>query len=204
MTDNAKIFETIRPWLDAKGFTAARIAALDAALAAYRGEAPASAPAPAPSGGLVPSAKAIDLIHGFETLELNAYRDPGSRNGLPITNGWGTTVGETGEPIRLGEVWTKEKADRLFARDLAKFSRNVAALLGSAPTTQNQFDALVSFAYNIGYGEGGLKTSTLLHKHKAGDYAGAKAEFARWNKNDGKVLNGLTRRRAAEAALYAS
>ena len=157
-----------------------------------------------PPGGLLPSAKAIDLIHSFESLKLTSYRDPGSRNGLPITNGWGTTFDDNGEPIPLGAVWTREKADRLFARDLAKFSRNVAALLGSAPTTQNQFDALVSFAYNIGYGEGGLKTSTLLRKHKDGDFAGAKAEFARWNKNDGKILNGLTRRRAAEAGLYGS
>ena len=155
-------------------------------------------------GGLLPSAKAIDLIHSFESLKLNSYRDPGSRNGLPITNGWGTTVDENGEPIPLGAVWTREKADRLFARDLARFSQKVAALLGSAPTTQNQFDALVSFAYNVGAGEGGLKTSTLLRKHMAGDYAGAKAEFARWNKNDGKVLNGLTKRRAAEAGLYGS
>lgn len=198
----AELFKAIRE-IKGKGLAQAEVDLVNAILDRPEGQAPAVAPTPS-TYGLVPSAKAIDLIHGFETLELNAYRDPGSRNGLPITNGWGTTVGETGEPIRLGEVWTKEKADRLFARDLAKFSRNVAALLGSAPTTQNQFDALVSFAYNIGYGEGGLKTSTLLRKHKAGDYAGAKAEFARWNKNDGKVLNGLTRRRAAEAALYAS
>lgn len=155
-----------------------------------------------PPGGLLPSAKAIDLIHSFESLKLNSYRDPGSRNGLPITNGWGTTVDENGEPIPLGAVWTREKADRLFARDLAKFSQKVAALLGSAPTTQNQFDALVSFAYNVG--TGALADSTLLRKHKAGDFAGAKAEFARWNKNDGKVLNGLTKRRAAEAGLYGS
>ena len=155
-----------------------------------------------PPGGLLPSAKAIDLIHSFESLKLNSYRDPGSRNGLPITNGWGTTIDENGEPIPLGAVWTREKADRLFARDLARFSQKVAALLGSAPTTQNQFDALVSFAYNVG--TGALADSTLLRKHKAGDFAGAKAEFARWNKNDGKVLNGLTKRRAAESGLYGS
>lgn len=155
-----------------------------------------------PPGGLLPSAKAIDLIHNFESLKLNSYRDPGSRDGLPITNGWGTTVDDNGEPIPLGAVWTREKADRLFARDLAKFSQKVAALLGSSPTTQNQFDALVSFAYNVG--TGALADSTLLRKHKAGDFAGAKSEFARWNKNDGKILNGLTKRRAAEAGLYGS
>jgi lysozyme len=67
-------------------------------------------------------------------------------------------------------------------------------------TTQSQFDALVSFAYNVGLSA--LNDSTLLRLHKAGDYAGAKAQFARWDKNDGKVIKGLARRRAAEAALY--
>ena len=74
-------------------------------------------------------------------------------------------------------------------------------LLGGAPTTQHQFDAMVSFAYNVG--PGNLSTSTLLKKHKAKDFAGAAAEFAKWNKADRKVMAGLTRRRAAEAALYA-
>ncbi len=123
------------------------------------------------------SQRGIDLIHSFETLKLTSYKDPGSKNGLPITNGWGTTVDENGKPIPLGAVWTKEKADRLFARDLTKFENAVTKLVGTAPTTQGQFDALVSFAYNIGEGDGGLKTSTLLRKHLSGDYAGAKAEF---------------------------
>jgi lysozyme len=61
---------------------------------------------------------------------------------------------------------------------------------------------MVSFAYNVGVGN--LQSSTLLKKHKAGDYAGAKAEFAKWNKAAGKVMNGLTRRRTAEAQLYGS
>ena len=60
---------------------------------------------------------------------------------------------------------------------------------------------MVSFAYNVGVGN--LSASTLLKKHKAGDFKGAAAEFARWNKAAGKVMTGLTRRRAAEAALYA-
>ncbi len=149
-----------------------------------------------------PSQAGIDLIHSFEALRLTAYPDPGSSNGLPITNGWGTTVDENGGAIPRGAVWTREKADRLFARDLTRFASSVDALLGAAPTTQAQFDALVSFAYNVGAGEGGLKTSTLLRMHKAGDYAGAKAQFARWVNNDGKRMNGLVRRRAAEAALY--
>ncbi len=68
--------------------------------------------------------------------------------------------------------------------------------------TQAQFDAMVGFAFNCG--EAALKSSTLLKKHLAGDHAGAAKEFARWNKGGGKVLPGLVKRRAAEAALYMS
>ena len=148
-----------------------------------------------------------DLIHSYESLRLKSYPDPGP-TGLPITNGWGTTVGEDGRPIKLGEVWTKEKADRLYLRDIDMFVRGVNTLIGNSPTTQNQFDALVSFAYNVGLDidedltAEGLGDSTLLKKHRAGDYAGAKAEFAKWNKSKGVVLNGLIKRRAAEAELY--
>lgn len=152
--------------------------------------------------------KGRDLIHSFETLKLTSYRDPGSRNGLPITCGWGTTVDEGGGPIPLGAVWTREKADRLFARDIATRELQLNMLLRGKPTTQNQFDALMSFAYNVGMDidddtiAEGLGDSTLLRKHLAGDYAGAQAAFAAWNKNDGQVMRGLTRRRAEEAALY--
>lgn len=154
------------------------------------------------------SQKGIDLIHGFETLQLKAYKDPGSKNGLPITCGWGTTVGEDGKPIKLGEVWTKEKADRLFRRDITIFSAGVDKLLSGAPTTQDQFDAMVSLAYNIGLDDDkdtiaeGFGDSSLLRKHKAGDYAGAAKAFGSWIYNDGKKMNGLIRRRASEALLY--
>lgn len=158
--------------------------------------------------GFALSSAGRDLIHSFENLKLTAYKDPGSKNGLPITNGWGTTIGEDGQPIKLGEVWTKEKADRLWLRDAAYMVRCVNILIGNAPTTQNQFDALVSFAYNVGpdmNNDGkaeGLGDSTLMKLHRAGDYAGAKTQFAKWNKNDGTVMKGLVRRRAAEAELY--
>ncbi|HEX7856082.1 MAG TPA: lysozyme [Sphingobium sp.] len=158
--------------------------------------------------GLLTSTAGISLIHSFEALKLIAYKDPGSKNGLPITNGWGTTVGEDGKAIPLGQVWTKDKADRLFARDIAKVEVGVNLLLNGKPTTQNQFDAMVSFAYNVGLdlnnnGKAeGLGESTLLRKHLAGDYAGAKGQFALWVYNDGVKMNGLMRRRAAEAVLY--
>lgn len=153
-------------------------------------------------------AAGVALMHEFESCRLTSYKDPGSANGLPITIGWGSTSDEHGQPIRLGETWTQERCDARYRQDLAKFERGVSTLLGNAPTTQNQFDALVSFAYNVGLDidedtkAEGLGDSTLLRKHLAGDYAGAAREFAKWNKNDGQVLRGLTRRRAAEAELY--
>ena len=93
---------------------------------------------------------------------------------------------------------TPAESTRLLRADLAKFEAGVNAL---APvTTQGQFDALVSFAFNVGLAN--FKGSTLLKKHNAGDYAGAAAQFPLWNKAAGKVLPGLVKRRAAEAQIY--
>ncbi|WP_309091730.1 lysozyme [Phenylobacterium sp.] len=150
--------------------------------------------------GMKVSQAGIDLIHSFESFQPKAYRDPGSRDGLPITIGWGSTSDEQGRPIKLGDVWTRERADARFAKDLEKYERGVLDALAGAPVTQGQFDALVSFAYNVGLQA--LRESTLLKLHKAGDYGGAHRQFGRWVKNDGKTLAGLVRRRAAEAALY--
>lgn len=158
--------------------------------------------------GMKTSPVGVALIHSFESFKAVSYKDPGSKDGKPITNGWGTTRDEDGGPIRLGVVWSREKADRLFARDLRDVEIGVNLLLCGKPTTQAQFDALVSFAYNVGLDiddddkAEGLGDSTLLKRHLVGDYAGAKAQFALWNKNDGKVMKGLVNRRAAEAALY--
>lgn len=142
----------------------------------------------------------LAMMHQFEGLRLKAYPDPGSKNGLPVTIGYGSTRDEQGKPIKLGDVWTEARADAVFARDVAAFAKCVDALIGSAPTTTNQFNALVSLAYNIGLKS--LETSTLLRLHKEGNYAGAAAQFARWRFNDGKEMAGLVKRRAAEAALY--
>ena len=138
----------------------------------------------------------LDLITAFEGLELQAYPDPGT-GGAPWTIGYG----HTGADVYKGLVITEAQADDLLAADLRKFEDAVFRLVGDH-ATDNQFAALVSFAYNVGPGEGGLKTSTLLRKHNSGDYAGARAEFARWNKAAGRVMAGLSRRRAAEAKLY--
>lgn len=150
---------------------------------------------------MTPSAKCIAFIQGFEQCRLTAYK--------PTPNDvWTIGWGSTGPDVRPGVVWTQAQADARFARDLADFAAGVTHELAGSPTTQGQFDALVSFAYNVGLDDDadtlaeGLGDSTLLRKHKAGDYAGAALEFAKWNKQKGVVLNGLTRRRAGEAAMY--
>lgn len=146
---------------------------------------------------LNPSNACTDLIKEFEGVRLKAYPDPAT-GGKPYTIG----VGHTGPEVKLGLVWTMAQVDAALAADLVKFTLGVRALVIKVATTQHQFDALVSFAFNCGLAN--LKSSTLLRKHLAGDHAGAKLEFAKWNKAAGKVMAGLTRRRAAEAALYAS
>lgn len=158
--------------------------------------------------GMRTSPAGIALIHSFEQLKLTSYPDPGSKDGKPVTCGWGTTVDENGKPIPLGVTWTKEKADRLFERDLAAMEAAVNFLIGDKPTTQAQFDALVSFAYNVGPDiddddkAEGLGDSTLLKQHLAGRYDAAAKSFLNWVYNDGKKLNGLVRRREAEKAMY--
>jgi lysozyme len=196
---SSRLFAVIRDLLK-RGLTQAEVDRVNRAL---MGEVQQAA-----TLGLRTSQRGVDLIHSFETLKLTSYKDPGSRDGLPITCGWGTTRDEDGGPIPLGVTWTKEKADRLFRRDLVSTETGVNLLLRGVPTSQSQFDALVSFAYNVGLDidddtrAEGLGDSTLLKRHLAGDYAGAALEFAKWNKNDGVVMRGLTRRREAEAKLY--
>ena len=156
---------------------------------------------PRENGGLAVSQRGIDLIKEFEGLRLTAYPDPGT-GGAPWTIGWGATTDETGRTIRPGKVWTRDRADKRLEAHVAQFAAEVTRALDGAPTTQAQFDAMVSFAFNLGTPN--FAGSTLLRKHKAGDYTGAANEFARWNKAGGRVMPGLTRRRAAEAALYRS
>ena len=150
-----------------------------------------------PKGGLVVSKKGLDLIKSFEGLRLDAYPDPGS-GGDPWTIGYGAT----GSGIKKGVRWTEAQANDRLTDDVSRFADGVASLIGDAPTTQGQFDAMTSLSFNVGLANFG--SSTLLKKHKAGDHNGAAAEFLRWNKAAGKVLAGLTRRREAEAALYRS
>jgi lysozyme len=136
----------------------------------------------------------IDLIHEFESFSPTAYLCPAG----VWTIGWGTTR-VNGKPVRQGMTATREQADAWFAKDLQKFENCVLNAV-DVDLTQGQFDALVSFAYNVGCAA--FKSSTLVRLLNHGNEAGAAAEFARWNKGGGRVLAGLTRRREAERALF--
>src|SRR5687768_9679628 len=184
------IFDAVRKMLD-RGFTPQEVAALDAACELAEGGFAASVttprPPPAgPAGGRAVGDKGFALIKSFEGCEkdrpdgsFEAYPDPGSVDGRPWTIGWGST----GADVKPGTVWSQQQCDDRFKQDLQRYADAVSRAIGNAPTTQNQFDALVSFHYNTG----AIATATLTKKHKAGDFAGARAEFARWVKNDGRV-----------------
>lgn len=134
----------------------------------------------------------IDFIKGFEALRLTGYLP--TPNDVP-TAGWG----HTGPDVRIGQTYSLAQCEAWLKSDLARFIAAVNRYV-FAPLKQAQFDALVSLAFNIGVGAFG--TSTLVRKLNAKDYAGAAAEFSRWDKQNGKPLAGLTRRRAAERAMF--
>lgn len=139
------------------------------------------------------SQRGIDLIKQFEGYSSKAYPDPAT-GGAPWTIGYGTTKG-----VKPGMVITAQQAEKMLCDDVAKFESGVSSLI-TAPTTQGQFDAMVSLAYNIGLGNFGK--STLLKKHNARCYTCAADQFRVWNRANGKVMNGLTKRRAAEREVY--
>ncbi len=141
---------------------------------------------------------AVDLIMEFEGLRLNAYVDPAT-GGEPITIGYGHTSAAGAPVVKLGMKITEAEAETILKRDLQKFADGVFKML-TAPVNPYQFGAMTSLSFNIGLGNFGK--STLLKKVNAGDFEGAAAQFARWNKANKKVMAGLTRRRAAEAALF--
>ncbi|MEM7780155.1 MAG: lysozyme [Pseudomonadota bacterium] len=160
------------------------------------------------------SATGIALIKRFEGCarlrkdgKVEAYPDPAT-GADPWTIGWGATGidDQTGSAMLSGKskeigpetVWTQKQCDARLAKDLVRYARDVDKAIGSASTSQNQFDAMVSFHYNTG----AIARATLTRKHIAGDYAGAAAEFARWNMAGGRVLKGLVRRRGEETKLY--
>lgn len=145
------------------------------------------------------SKKGIDLIHSFESCKLKAYKDPGSKDGLPITIGWGSIMYTDGKKIKLGDEITQQHADDLFICEIARKSNVLTAM--NLGINQNQYDALCSFIYNLGIGA--FNGSTLLKKIKINPNDPLiHAEFMKWINNDSKVMKGLIRRRKAESALY--
>lgn len=186
-----KVFDTVRAMLG-RGFKRSEITKLDMALDA----AIADPIDLGPSKVLTVSKAGVDLIKEFEGCRLTAYKDA---VGIP-TIGWGATR-INGKPVTMGLRITQETADALLLEDIERHADPVRDMV-SGYATQGQFDALVSFAFNVGVNA--LKRSTLLRKHMEGDHEGAANEFARWNRAGGRVLAGLTRRRAAEAKLYRS
>jgi lysozyme len=134
----------------------------------------------------------INIITEFEGCRLVAYKCPAGV--------WTIGYGHTGPDVTEGLQWTQNQADTALLKDLARFNEGVSKLVHSEVNI-NQFSALVCFAYNCGLSN--LKQSTLLKKINANpDDPTIKAEFARWNKAEGKVLYGLAIRRRQESELY--
>ena len=137
--------------------------------------------------------QAINLIKHFEGFRACTYRCPAGIK----TIGYGTT---NPRYAKDGATVTQAEAERILAADLVVYEIAVSQLLKGHIVKQARFDALVCFTYNVGLHA--LKNSTLLKKYLAGDVNGAAQEFYRWNKANGKELQGLTRRRKAEAHLF--
>lgn len=196
MLNRKPIFNEVRRLLG-RSFAQDEVSALDAAIDR------AQEPLPHLAAPWQPGSAGKALIRKWEGCgrrradgRFEAYPDPGSADGTPWTIGWGAT----GHGITQGVIWTQAECDARFDRDIVRYAGEVAKALGDAPTTQNQFDALVSFHYNTG----AIGTATLTKLHKAGQYEQARAEFARWINNAGKPMDGLKARRAEEAKLYAA
>ena len=136
------------------------------------------------------SQEGLALIKKFEGCELKAYRCAAN----VLTIGYGSTKG-----VKEGDSITQEDADKLLMHEIKEYEGYVNDLV-EVDLEQNQFDALVSWVFNLGPAK--LKSSTLLKVLNAKDYEGVPAQIKRWNKAGGKVLQGLVRRREAEALLF--
>ncbi len=140
---------------------------------------------------LKPSARVRDLIARWEGFRAEAYLCPAGV--------WTIGYGHTGPDVKPGMVITQQQAVQLLINDLARFNNGVNALV-TLPLNQNQFDALVSFSYNLGLGS--LQSSTLLRLLNAGNFQAAADQFPRWDRAGGKEVAGLLARRNAERALF--
>ena len=137
------------------------------------------------------SQECVDLVKFFEGFEANAYLCP--------ANVWTIGYGRT-RNVREGDVVNERQAERDLLEELEEFADQVLNTV-KVELLQHQLDALTSWTYNLGVGN--LSSSTLLKKLNIGDYESVPSEMVRWNKAGGKVLAGLTRRREAEAELWA-
>ncbi|WP_246034449.1 lysozyme [Qipengyuania marisflavi] len=187
------IFDTVRRLLG-RGFRRSEIAALDRAIDCAGGDSSAK--------GLTVSEAGVAIIKRFEGCArlrrdgmVEAYPDPGT-GGHPWTIGWGAT----GSDIGPGTVWTQAQCDARLQQDIMRHAREVEIAVAGFPTSQAQFDALVSFHYNTG----AIGRATLTRLHKNHEFSAAAGQFGRWNRAGGRVLEGLARRRREEAALYLS
>ena len=134
----------------------------------------------------------LSLIKRFEGLRTRAYLCPAGV--------WTIGYGSTGPHVAEGLVISEAQAEAMLRSDLVRFEEAVRR--HALPATQSQYDALVSFAFNVGVDA--FARSTLLRRHRSGDFASAAFQFARWDKVRGRVVTGLARRRAAERKLYSS
>lgn len=143
------------------------------------------------------SIRCVNLIKHFEGLWLEAKPDPIN---IP-TIGWGTIRHPNGTKVKVGDKCTIKQANEWLLQEIAEKEKAVAKLTEGVKLTQGQYDALVSFVYNVG--EGSLKRSTLLKKILLNpNDATIEQEFLRFNKASGRVFEGLTRRRKSESHLY--
>ena len=199
MMNRKPLFDAVRRVLG-RPFRQAEVDQIDKAFELGAASFPQDRVPSVPSCGVSPAG--LQLIKAFEGCArlrsdglCEAYPDPGTGS-APWTIGWGAT----GPDIGPGTVWTKAQCDARLAEDVARHARDVAKILGDAPTTQGQFDALVSFHYNTG----AIARASLTKLHIGGDFAAVADEFSRWTYAGGKVLKGLVRRRREEAKLYRS
>ena len=141
------------------------------------------------------SKNCVQLLKHYEGCRLEAYK---CSAGI-WTIGYGNTFHADGRPVKQGDKITQDEAEELLPIILKKFAQ--ALFKRTARMEQHEFDALVCFTYNVGIGA--FEGSTMLKKiRKELPAAEIAAEFHKWNKAKGKVLNGLVKRRAAEAWLY--
>lgn len=143
------------------------------------------------------SLSGINLIKTFEGERLEAYLCPAG----VWTIGYGHTNAAGPPKVFKGLTISKKGADDILRNDLIAYEGTVTEFV-KVDLHQHQFDALVSFCYNVG--SGNFLKSSLLRKLNAGDYTSVPSELMKWNKAGGKELAGLTRRRRAEAALWRS